>query len=187
MQLPSALFVVVAALGLDVLADQDLTHVLEVGALAVAVGLVRLSLRCHLPRLFVLVNVAVLAQPAIQAITGVAHSAAERLPHGHAVDDEIWAVGLQVAITLLVVLVAASEPLLDFVASTRAVSLAALLVFAVPAPPVPPVAQPAPEPPPGRPPQVATTRCRPRRGPPRPLGIDVVHPGTARLRSAVPA
>lgn len=186
-KLVSAVLVVVTALGLDVLADQDLTHVLGVGTLAGAVGLACLIFRGHLSRFSVLVNIAVLAQPAIHAVTGMAHSAAGRLPHGHAVDEDVWAVGLQVAITLLVVLVAASEPLLAFVTSTRSSSLAALLAFAVPAPSIPSVARPAPEPPPRHLYEIFVVQCRPRRGPPQSDRIDVVHPAVARPELALSA
>ena len=173
---------ILTALVLDVLAEGSLAHAAQVGATAAAVGLLRLAAGGRLPRFFALVNVAVLAQPAVHALTQVAHTAAGELPHSHVVAEEVWAVALQVAITLLVVLVAASEPLLDVVVSTRLASLRALLAFAVVDPPTPPARRPIPAPPPREPSEVLRALCRPRRGPPRAAATEVV-PATSALRA----
>lgn len=181
LQLVSIALVVVTALVLDVVAEGSLAHTAQVGAMACVVGLVRWVAGGRLPRFFALANVAVLAQPAVHALAQVAHTAAGELPHSHVVAEEVWAVVLQVVITLVVVLVAASEPVLDVVVSTRLTSLRALLAFTVPAPSVPPAVQPAPAPPPGEPSEVLRARCRPRRGPPWIAATETV-PSASALR-----
>jgi hypothetical protein len=180
-QFVSVGLVIVTALVLDVLAEGSLAHAIPVGVTACAVGLLRLVAGGRLPRFFALVNVAVLAQPAVHALAQVAHTAAGELPHSHVVAEEVWAVALQVAITLIVVLVAASEPVLDIVVSTRLAALRVLLAFTIVDPPVAPAARPIPAPPPREPSEVLRARCRPRRGPPRAAATEVV-PATSALR-----
>jgi hypothetical protein len=161
----SVVAVVLVAGGFDLLADQTLLHVLGVALAAASVGAVRLALRGRLQGLFVVVNLAVLVQPAAHALTTLTQAGAARLHHEHVVPEHLTALALQLAITLLVVVVASSEPLL--VAGRHAHLQLLRVVLGLT--PVPAPGGPAPRPPEpadGPAQQVARLRCRPHRGPP---------------------
>ncbi|MDD7938319.1 hypothetical protein PHK61_07800 [Actinomycetospora lutea] len=161
----SVIAVVLVACGFDLLADESLLHVLGVALAAASVGVVRLALRGRLQGLFVVVNLAVLVQPAAHALTTLTQAGAARLHHEHVVPEHLTALALQLAITLLVVVVASSEPLL--VAGRHAhlrLLRAALGLAPVPAPGTPRPRPPEPAARVGRP--AALLRCRPHRGPP---------------------
>ncbi|WP_133824262.1 hypothetical protein [Actinomycetospora succinea] len=168
----SVLAVVLTAGGFDLLADETLLHVLGVALVAAAVGAVRLALRGRLQSLFVVINLAVLVQPAAHALTTVTQAGAARLQHDHVVPEELTALALQLAITLLVVVVASSEPLL--VAGGHAHLQLLRVVLGLP--PVPSSSGPdrrAPAPADAVVHRVDLVRCRPHRGPP-PAAVPVV-------------
>ncbi|WP_433802111.1 hypothetical protein [Actinomycetospora sp. CA-084318] len=147
----SAVVVLVTAVAFDVLARADGAHVLGVALAAGTVGATRVCLPHRAWGTFALLNLAVLAQPAALAVAALAPQATGMPP-----------LALQLAVTLLVVTAAASEPLL---AAVEVPSLARLLTVLVPDGPRP-VAVVAPA--------VGTlvgadlARRLPRRGPPRP-------------------
>ena len=155
--------VVLTAGAFDLLAEQTLLHVLGVALVATAVGAVRLALRGRLQRLFVVINLAVLVQPAAHALTTLSQAGAARLSHDHVVPEQVSALALQLAITLLVVMVASSEPLL--VAGRHAHLRLLRVVLGLPPVPAPGAPRP-PAPVRGAAPSVDLLRCRPRRGPP---------------------
>lgn len=168
-RLLSVVVVVAVACGFDVVAEGLSLHLVGVAMLAIAVGAVRMVLRGRLQGLFALVNVAVLAQPAAHALTSVTHSVAAQLPHDHVVPEGLASLALQLAITLLVVLVAASEPLLRALTSSgRGLRLLLRLLLGAPRPPVTTVSplRILRVPPPREP---ALTRVRLLRGPPTAL------------------
>jgi hypothetical protein len=116
--LVSSVTVLAVAVGFDVVADEPPVHTLTVALAAAIVGLGRFWLRGRLRGVFAAVNVAVIGQPAVHALTKLAHAGADALPHSHALPEELYAVSLHLVIALLVVAVAASEPLAAFVATT---------------------------------------------------------------------
>ena len=164
LRLLSVALVIVTAGGFDLLADETPTHLVSVLLIAAAVGGLRLALPARLRRTFALINLGLLAQPAAHLLSKLAHAGAEEFPHSHALPDDLWAVALQVAVAVLVVLVAGSEPVLMFVASSAAPVLRVLVGRLVPADP--PLAAVAPCPAPRDPIEVVLARCRPHRGPP---------------------
>lgn len=166
----SSVLVLLTASGFDLLAGETRDHVLGVAASAVAVGLMRLVLRGRMHGLFALINVALLAQPAAHALGKVADFAATQLPHEHLLPEGVPALMLQVAFTLLVVLVAGSEPILGFVSSSALLVLGVLFGLRFPAESsaatscaVGTVSRALPL-------EVLFARCRPRRGPPASAG-----------------
>jgi hypothetical protein len=165
LRVASVLAVVLTAGGFDLLADQSLLHVLGVALVAAAVGAVRLALRGRLQSLFVVINLAVLVQPAAHALTTLSQAGAARLHHDHVVPENLTALALQLAITLLVVVVASSEPLLVAGRHAHLQLLRIVLGLA----PLPAPGEPGPRPPAHADPpthRVALVRCRPHRGPP---------------------
>ena len=164
LRLVSVALVVVTAGGFDLLADESPTHLASVLLIAAAVGVLRLVLRARLGRTFALVNLGLLAQPAAHVVSKFAHTGAEWFPHGAALPDDLWSVALQVAVAVLVVLVAGSEPVLQFVAASTIPILRVLVRRLVPADP--PLVALAPCPAPRDPIEVLLVRCRPHRGPP---------------------
>ncbi|MEJ2863962.1 hypothetical protein [Actinomycetospora flava] len=159
----SVVAVVLTAGGFDLLAEQTLLHVLGVALAAAAVGAVRLALRGRLRHLFVVINLAVLVQPAAHAITTLSQAGAARLSHHHVVPEQVSALALQLAITLLVVVVASSEPLL--VTGRHAHLRLLRIVLGIAPQPAPGTPRP-PAPVEGAAPSVDLLRCRPHRGPP---------------------
>lgn len=136
------------------------------------VGLIRIALRGRLQHFFVLLNITLLAQPAAHAASTLTRAAADRLPHSHVVPDGVWALGLQLAITLLVVIVAGSEPILAFVGSRRIVDARTrLLVGTAPLEDESHQDRHTPRPPVGVPVEVLLARSRPPRGPPVPAQV----------------
>lgn len=109
----SSLLVLVAAVGMDVVADEPPVHCLAVAVAAGIVGLGRFRLRSRassgLRGVIVAVNLAVLGQPAVHLLAKVAHLGADA-SHGHVVPDSAAAVTLHIAFALMVVAIAASEP-----------------------------------------------------------------------------
>ena len=164
-RLVSVAAVVLTACGFDLLAEESPTHLAGVALVAAAVGGLRFLLRGHLAHVFTVVNLGVLVQPAAHALTEVAHAGAEQLPHTHVVPVDVWALLLQLAITLLVVLVAGSEPVLGFVVSRGLVALA-LLVGLAASPRTAPSARRVRVAAGHEPTEVLFARFRPRRGPP---------------------
>ena len=133
----SSTVVVALAMAFDVLADEPPTHTMMVLLAAATVGLGRYLMRGRLTEVFAAVNVAVLGQPAVHALTKLTQAGAEALPHSHALPDNLFAIALHVVIAVLVVAVAASEPLCIVVA--RAVLRAFVLLTRAPSPAGPPV------------------------------------------------
>jgi hypothetical protein len=109
----SSLLVLVAAVGMDVVADEPPVHSVAVAVAAGIVGLGRFRLRRRasngLHGVVVAINLAVLGQPAVHLLTKLAHLTTEA-SHGHVVPDSVAAVALHVAFALMVVAIAASEP-----------------------------------------------------------------------------
>lgn len=114
----SASAVVALAVVFDVLADEPPTHTLMVVLAAVTVGLGRFLLRGCANQVFVAVNLVVIGQPAVHALTKLTHAGAEMSPHSHAVPENLFAIAIHVVIAVLVVAVAASEPLYLVIART---------------------------------------------------------------------
>ena len=168
LRLVSIALVIVTAGGFDLLANETPTHLASIVLIAAAVGVLRLALPARLGRTFTLINLGLLVQPAAHALSKLAHVGADELPHAGGLSDDLWAVALQVAVAVLVVLVAGSEPVLVFVASSVAPTLRVLVGRLVPADP--PLVAAAPCPAPRDPIQVVLARCRPHRGPPAPAG-----------------
>ena len=164
LRLVSIALVIATAGGFDLLANETPTHLASVVLIATAVGVLRLVLPARLGRTFSLINLGLLAQPAAHALSKLAHVGAEELPHADGLPGDLWAVALQVAVAVLVVLVAGSEPVLVFVASSAAPVLRMLVGRLVPADP--PLVATAPCPAPRDPTEVVLARCRPHRGPP---------------------
>jgi hypothetical protein len=147
----SAVVVLITAVVFDVVAHAAGAHVLGVALAAAVVGVARLALPHRSPGPFALLNLAVLAQPAALAVTALTPTAGGPSQ-----------VALQLAVTLLVVTVALSEPLLAAVSLPGLVRLLTTLVPDGPSRPVP-AAAPAV----GSLAGVDLARCLPRRGPPR--------------------
>jgi hypothetical protein len=167
----SSLVVVAVAGAFDVLADERPDHTLSLVLVATAVGVLRWLLRGRLRGLFFLVNIAVVVQPVAHGMGKLTQATAGMLPHSHEVPEEFSGLALQLAVALLVVVVAGSEPIVAFVASSvfmAAVAVARLPLAESTGPALAPVS----------PDRVRAhsdgdglTRCRPRRGPPRGVGL----------------
>lgn len=102
--------VVVTAVGFDVLADEPPVHTLAIALAAIVIGVGRRWLQGRLAGVLVAVNLAVLGQPAVHALTKLTHASADALPHSHVVPESLSGIALHVAVAMLVVAVAASEP-----------------------------------------------------------------------------
>jgi hypothetical protein len=165
----SASAVLLAAGAFDLFADEPPTHLAGIAVIALAVGALRLAMRGRLAHLFTLINLGILVQPAAHALTKVRDVGAWQPPHEHVLPDTVWDVLLQATITLLVVLIAASEPVLVFVTS-RGLGPLVLLVTLDPGPGHVPTTRRAPAAVVREPIEALLTRCRPRRGPPALLG-----------------
>jgi hypothetical protein len=167
----SSLGVVAVAGAFDLLADERPDHTLSLVMVATAVGVLRWLLRGRLRGLFFLVNIAVVVQPVAHGMGELTQATAGMLPHSHEVPEEFSGLAFQLAVALLVVVVAGSEPIATFVASaviTVAAAVARLpLAESAGLPPTPTAPDRVWVPPDddGR------TRCRPRRGPPREVGL----------------
>lgn len=165
----SAATTVLVAVGFDVLAAEPPVHSVTLALVAVVVGVGRWRLQGRLPGLFALVNVAIVAQPAVHALNKVLHAGADALPHGHGPVEDLSTVAVHVVIALLVVAVAASEPMYGFIASTLLRALA--LIAADP----PPAQTQGPRPRRVVDPRVlwwrVFQRCDGRRGPPTGRGL----------------
>ncbi|MCD2191108.1 hypothetical protein LN037_28635 [Actinomycetospora sp. SF1] len=133
----SASAVVALAVVFDVLADEPPTHTLTVLLAAGTVGLGRLWLRGRAGQVFAAVNLVVIGQPAVHALTKLTHAGAEMSPHSHAVPESFFAIAIHVVIAVLVVAVAASEPLCVVIA--RAVLRALAILTRTEQPAGPPV------------------------------------------------
>lgn len=144
--------VLVTAVAFDVLGHAAGAHVLGVALAASLVGIARLVLPHRAPGPFALLNLAVLAQPAALAVTALTPAAGGTSQ-----------VALPCAVTLLVVTVAVSEPLLAGVSLPPLVRLLTTLVPDGPGHPRVPAAPVV-----GTLTGVDLARCRPRRGPPHP-------------------
>ena len=162
----SSVLVLVAAVAFDVLAEEPPTHALAVGLAALIVGLGRLRARGRFQGVFAAVNLAVVGQPAVHAVSKLAEAGAGSMPHSHGWFDGLPSVGLHVVVALLVVVIATSEPATRYVASAVVLVLARL--HRHPPVAVPPRVVPSDRraEPPGRERQLLFTRQAHRRGPP---------------------
>ncbi|GAA4872274.1 hypothetical protein GCM10023203_22450 [Actinomycetospora straminea] len=169
----SSLAVVAVAGTFDVLAGERPDHTLSLVLVALAVGVLRWCLRGRLRGVFFLVNVAVVAQPVAHGVGELIQATGGPLPHSHDVPEELSGLTVQLAVALLVTVVAGSEPIVAVVATTviTAAAVVARVPVAVPGGPALPPSRPDQR----RPPDDgdASTRCRPRRGPPPSLGLTV--------------
>lgn len=168
--LASAVGVVATAGAFDVLADERPDHTLSLVLVAVAVGALRWVLRGRLGGVFFLINVAVVVQPVAHGMGTLAQATGGILPPDHHVPEDLSGLTLQLAVALLVVVVAGSEPIVAFVAGTVmtvAVAVSRLPVCAATGPTPAPTSS-GPLGPPGQ--SGAFVRCRPRRGPPQWVG-----------------
>lgn len=169
----SSLTVVAVAAGFDVLAGARPDHTLSLVVVAVTVGVFRWAFRGRMRGLFAAINVAVVAQPVAHGMSELAAGMPIGLPHSHVVPSEVPGLAIQASVALLVAVVAGSEPIAMFVASTVLAVAAALARARVPETAVPIVR-------PTRPRDDAAptgtedgVRCRPHRGPPVLAGLAV--------------
>ncbi|MFC5142112.1 hypothetical protein ACFPK1_28050 [Actinomycetospora rhizophila] len=167
----SSLAVVAVAGAFDLLAEERPENTLSLVLVAAAVGALRWLLRGRLRGMFFLVNIAMIVQPVAHGMGKVTRATAEMLPHDHVVPDELSGIALQLAVALLVVVVAGSEPIVAFVASTVLAVAAGVARLPVAETNRPASVPAGPEQ--ARAPAVGDglTRCRPRRGPPYPVGL----------------
>lgn len=133
----SASAVVALAVVFDVLADEPPTHTLMVLLAAAIVGLGRFLLRGRASQVFAAVNLVVIGQPAVHALTKLTQAGVETLPHSHAGPDNLVAIAIHLVIAVLVVAVAASEPLCVVIA--RSAQRAFLVLMRAQQPVGPPV------------------------------------------------
>lgn len=133
----SASAVVALAVMFDVLAHEPPTHTLMVLLAAATVGLGRSWLRGRWSQVVAAVNMVVIGQPAVHALTKLTHASAESLPHSHGASETFVAIAVHVVIAVLVVAVAASEPLCVVIA--RTVRRALVILTATVRPAGPPV------------------------------------------------
>lgn len=167
----SSLGVVAVAGAFDVLADERPDHALSLVMVAAAVGMLRWLLRGRLRGLFFLVNIAVVVQPVAHGMGKLTQATAGMLPHSHGVPEAFSGLALQLAVALLVVVIAGSEPIAAFVASaviTVAAAVARLSLAEWAGPASTPTSPERVRVPPD---DDGLTRCRPRRGPPRGVGL----------------
>lgn len=148
----------------DVLAGERPDHTISLVIVAGAVGLLRWAARGRLRSLFFLLNVALVAQPVAHGMNEVTQVTAGMLPHTHDVPHDLHGLAVQLAVALLVVVVAGSEPIVAFVASTVLTVAAAVSRQPVPAGPAVAAADTVGDRVPSE--GVGRVRCRPRRGPP---------------------
>lgn len=120
----SSVLVLTTAVGFDLLADEPPTHALAVGLVALIVGLGRMRMSGRFQGAFMAANLAVVGQPAVHALGKLTQAGADWLPHSHGWPESVSATALHVAVALLVVAVAASEPACRYVVSTVAFVLA---------------------------------------------------------------
>ena len=167
----SSVFVLATAVSFDVLADEPPTHTLAVGLVALIVGAGRLRTLGRFRGVFAAVNLAVVGQPAVHALGKLSQAGAEWLPHSHGWPASVSSLALHVAVALIVVVVAASEPIGRFVVSSVVPALAHLL--RLPVVPMPTCAVPVARhiEPRARRRQVLPTRHLHRRGPPASLAL----------------
>lgn len=166
--------VVAVAAAFDVLAVERPHRTLSLVLVAAAVGTVRWLLRGRLRGLFSLINLAVVAQPVAHGVGELTHAPTGLVPHSHVVPPkEFSSLAVQIAVATLVAVVAGSEPIAVFVAST-VVAVAAALARR----PFPETSAPAVRPAPRERDPVpvgtdAAVQCRPHRGPPALVGLAV--------------
>lgn len=122
--LTSSALVLVAAVVFDLLAEEPPVHALLVGLVAVIVGVGRLCAVGRYQGVFAAVNLVVVGQPALHAVTKLTEGAADSLPHAHGWLDSVPTVALHIAVALLVVAMAASEPAGRYVVSAVVLLLA---------------------------------------------------------------
>lgn len=164
--LTSSAIVVVAAVVFDLLAEEPPVHALAVGLVAVIVGVGRLRALGRHRGVFAAVNLVVVGQPAVHAVTKLTAFTAESMPHAYGWAESIPAVAVHIAVAMLVVAVAASEPAGRYVVST-VVLLLAQVQRSPAAPPAPSVVVPRRATVPrARARQLLFTRQVHRRGPP---------------------
>jgi lysylphosphatidylglycerol synthetase-like protein (DUF2156 family) len=167
----SSLAVLGLAVGFDVLADEAPTHTLTVALAAAIVGLGRFWLRGRLSQVFTAMNLVVIGQPAVHALTKLTHAGADALPHSHVVPEDASAVALHVVVALLVVTIAASEPACTYVATRIVRTLVVLTRAPRPADRPSPVRPQRWDEPPALEQQQLRGRCSSRRGPPLVLAL----------------
>jgi hypothetical protein len=165
--------VVAVAAAFDVLAGERPDHTLSLVLVAAAVGAVRWLLRGRLRGLFSLINLAVVAQPVAHGVGELTHTTAGLLPHSHVVPEELTSLAVQIAVAALVAVVAGSEPIAVFVASTVVTVAAALARRPVPETVAPTVRPAHRERDPVSVGTDAAVQCRPHRGPPALVGLAV--------------
>jgi hypothetical protein len=165
--------VVAVAAAFDLLADERPDHTLSLVLVAGAVGVLRWLLRGRLRGLFSLINFAVIAQPVAHGVGKLTRNTAGLLPHSHEVPEELSGLTVQIAVALLVAVVAGSEPIAVFVASTVLTVASTLARGRVPESAAPALHPAGPEDE-TLPVEVDdTVRCRPHRGPPALVGLTV--------------
>jgi hypothetical protein len=120
----SSALVLVAAVGFDVLADEPPVHALAVGLAALVVGVGRLWTLGRFRGMFAAVNVVVVGQPAVHALSKLTAAGADSLPHSHGWFEGLPVISLHVVVALLVVAVAAGEPACGYVVSAVVLLLA---------------------------------------------------------------
>lgn len=165
-------------MGFDVIADEPPLHTLTVALAAAIVGVGRFRLRRpgggRMAGVVAAVNLSVLAQPAVHALSKLSHLGGDALPHSHGAPENLSGIALHLVVALLVVAVAANEPACAFVASwvLRAVTQLRALLLRDPAPVGPSCAVrrhvdriPVPHR------QLSTGQPLTRRGPPARLGL----------------
>ncbi|WP_274202305.1 hypothetical protein [Actinomycetospora lemnae] len=116
------MLVLSAAVGFDVAADERPIHTATVALAAVIVGVGRLWMQGRLRGVFAAVNLAIIGQPAVHAVTKLTY-VADAVPHAHGWPETFSSVALHIAVALLLVAVSASEPVCAFVAGTIVRSL----------------------------------------------------------------
>lgn len=166
----SSTAVIALAMTFDILADEPPTHTVMVLLAAATVGLGRYLLRGRLTGVFVAVNLAVIGQPAVHALTKLTHVGADALPHSHALPENFFAIALHIVIAVLVVAVAASEPLSIVVARVVLHTLVFLTRASSPSGPtvISPHRREGQHDPPGQ--DLLSSQSLTRRGPPVTLG-----------------
>ena len=120
----SSALVLVAAVVFDLLAEEPPVHALVVGLAALIVGVGRLRTGGRHQGVFAAVNLVVVGQPAVHAVTKLTEVGADWLPHAHGWSESVPAMALHIVVALLVVAVAASEPAGRYVVSAVVLFLA---------------------------------------------------------------
>lgn len=114
------MLVLTTAVGFDLLADEPPIHALAVGLVALIVGIGRMRMSGRFQGAFMAANLAVVGQPAVHALSKLTQAGADWLPHSHGWTESVSATALHVAVALLVVAIAASEPACRYVVSAVA-------------------------------------------------------------------